>query len=310
MGSAGKVIYPMYQMNITSLTGGEVKLLKTYEKEGYYISGIEMEGFIIYLNRMQYNGSAYVMADTDMIMNREGDTNKTITVQKAQDSIKQAQMQFALKKNIGEEEPKLLTPQETVLETVREVAFDKAAIQSEYYVYAQGKVLLATDNMADAVIMANKTMGVVLNTNQQYVWKRARKTIQTAFKGMKVGDEDKHADSVTQSINAMLQWEGININVSALMEKGDTPQEILQNTLRDKLVLDLTGCTTDEVLFYVSNGAAVFAMTDTNTAALIIGYDAGNITIYDPVRNITYRKSIEDANIDFAKAGNIFFSYL
>ena len=46
----------------------------------------------------------------------------------------------------------------------------------------------------------------------------------------------------------------------------DIKQEILQNTLRDKLVLDLTGCTTDEVLFYVSNGAAVFAMTDTNTA--------------------------------------------
>ena len=49
-------------------------------------------------------------------------------------------------------------------------------LQSEYYVYAQGKVLLSTDDVADAVLAANEAMGVVIDKNQQYVWKRSRKT--------------------------------------------------------------------------------------------------------------------------------------
>lgn len=308
--AAGRAVYPMYGVNIASFTAGDVKILKNYEKEGYYISDIEIDGFTIYLKRMQYNGDGYVAAMQDMIMNREGDNNKIINVQKTQHSQKQAQMQLVLKKTVDEDSPKLLTPKLTILEEVREVAFEKSTLESEYYVYAQGKVLLSTDNIADAVSVANEAMGVVLDKNQQYVWKRSRKTMQTAYKDMIVGDEDKGASSIAQSINAMLEREGINISVSALLEQGETPKEILKNTMRDVRVLDLTGCTVDDVLYYVSNGATVFVMTDVNEAALIIGYDASHITIYDPVKKITYRKNIEDADLIFENAGSIFITYL
>ncbi|MBR5565951.1 MAG: hypothetical protein IKW08_07310 [Roseburia sp.] len=308
--AAGRAVYPMYGVNIASFTAGDVKILKNYEKEGYYISDIEIDGFTIYLKRMQYNGDGYVAAMQDMIMNREGDNNKIINVQKTQHGQKQAQMQLVLKKTVDEDSPKLLTPKLTILEEVREVAFEKSTLESEYYVYAQGKVLLSTDNIADAVSAANEAMGVVLDKNQQYVWKRSRKTMQTAYKDMIVGDEDKGASSIAQSINAMLEREGINISVSALLEQGETPKEILKNTMRDVRVLDLTGCTVDDVLYYVSNGATVFVMTDVNEAALIIGYDASHITIYDPVKKITYRKNIEDADLMFENAGSIFITYL
>lgn len=308
--AAGRAIYPMYRINIASLVSGDVKILKTYEKEGYYISDIEIDGFTIYLNRIQHNGSAYVSVAQDMIMNREGDTNKSVSVQRTQDSQKQAQIQLVLKKTVAENTPKLLTPKEIILEEAREVSFEKSTLQSEYYVYAQGKVLLSTDNIADAVLTANEAMGVVIDKNQQYVWKRSRKTAQTAFRGMLVGEEDKRADSITQSINAMLEHEGVNISVSALMEQGETPIEILKNTLRDARVLDLTGCAIDEVLYYISNGAPVFAMLDTDDAVLIVGYDASHITIYDPIKDATYRKSIVDADEIFANAGSIFITYL
>ena len=308
--AAGKTIYPMYRINIANLVAGDVKILKNYEKEGQYIFSIEIEDFTIYLNRMQYNGSGYVNPSQDMIMNREGDTNKTIIVQKTQHATKQAQMQLVLKKAVDEKAPKLLTPKDTILEEPREVAFEKAALESEYYVYAQGKVLLSTDNVADAVSKANESMGVVLDKSQQYIWKRSRKTAQTAFKGMSVGEEDKNADSIAKSINAMLQREGSNVNVSALLEQGEVPKDIIQNAVRDTRVLDLTGCTVDDILYYISNGASIFAMTDGYNAALIIGYDASHITIYDPVKGVTYRKGIADADEMFAKAGNIFFTYL
>lgn len=40
------------------------------------MSGIEIEGYTMYLNRIQYNGTAYVDAEQDMIMNREGTPGK------------------------------------------------------------------------------------------------------------------------------------------------------------------------------------------------------------------------------------------
>jgi len=308
--AAGRSVYPMYKISIASVISGDAKVIKTYEKEGYYISDVDIDGFTIYLNRIQHNGSHYVNVAQDMIMNREGNTNRTVNVQKINNGEKQTQIQLVLKKVANEKAPKLLTPKDIILEEVREVQFEKETLQSEYYVYAKGKVLLSTDDIAEAVLTANEAMGVVIDKEQRYVWKRSRKTAQAAFRGLLVGEEDKRSDSITQSINAMLEREGINISVSALIEQGETPKEILKNTLREARVFDLTGCAIDEVLYYISNGAPVFAMTDADDAALIVGYDASHVTIYDPVKNTTYRKNITDADEMFANAGSIFFTYL
>ncbi len=308
--AAGKSVYPIYKLNIAGFTGGDVKILKTYEKEGYYISDVEIDDFTIYLSRMQHDGNGFVSASMDMIMNREADTNKMASIEKKQDEKKQTEVRIVLKKNMSEEQPTLLTPKQIFLEEPKEVVFEQAGLLSEYYVYADGKVMLATDKLSDAVHEANKAMGVVIDKEQRYVWKRAKKTIQTAFKDMKVGEEDKNAGSIARCINAMLRWEGASISVSALFERGETPQSVLSNTLRDVRVLDLTGAKLDDILYYISNGAPVFAMTDTSNAVLVIGYDAVSVSIFDPMSQTTYRKEIAEADAIFARAGSIFFTYL
>ena len=308
--AAGKSIYPIYQLNIAGFTAGDVKILKTYEKEGYYISDVEIDDFTIYLSRMQREGSGFVSASMDMIMNREADTNKMASIEKKQHEKKQTQIQLILKKNMREEQPELLTPKQILLEESREVVFEQSELLSEYYVYANGKVMLATDILSDAVHEANRTMGVVIDKEQHYLWKRAKKTVQTAFKNIVVGEDDKNEGSIAGCINAMLQWEGASISVSALFERGETPESVLSNTLRDVRVLDLSGAKLDDILYYISNGAPVFAMTDTSTAVLIIGYDAVSVSVFDPMSNITYRKDIAEADEIFERAGSIFFSYL
>ena len=306
----GNVMYPMNQINIAQIVSQNVEILKTYKKDGYYVSDIYIDGFTIYLNRVQYNGNTYVDANQDMIMNREGNTNELVTVESVQEGTKQTQLELVFKKSGGNGTPKLLTPKETILEEKREVALEEKQTMQQYYVYAKGKVLLSTDCVADAVKLANENMGVVVDGKQRYIWKRSRKTVQSAFKGMIVGDEDRNAGSIAQGINAMLERENVNISVSALLEQGETPKEILSNALKEAIVLDLSGCTIDEVLYYISNGAPVFALEDTNEAVLLIGYDASYVSIYDPVKNLTYRKNKEDADEMFAAAGSVFFTYL
>ena len=76
--AAGNTLFPMYQVKIMDTSSEEHEILKTYEKPGYYVQNITISGYTIYLNRIQNNGTAYVDADQDMIMNREGDSLKVV----------------------------------------------------------------------------------------------------------------------------------------------------------------------------------------------------------------------------------------
>ncbi len=308
--AAGNVTFPMYQIKIVDVTSEELTELKTYEKNGYYVSDIEIEDYTMYLNRTRYNGTAFVAADRDMIMNREGEEGKLINIGTAVSEEKQTQVQLQLESTVQVQTPKLLTPKETILLEERVVSLPHEDDTEYYYVYVKGNVAVATDDVTEAVKAANAKMGVVIGDNQQYIWKRSRKTAQPAFSDIAVSVEDAEAGSIAQCINAMLQREGINISVEALIEGGETPKNILNNTLKDRKVLDLTGCQTEEILYYVSCGSPVFAMTGSNDAVLVIGYDSSGIVIYDPAMGTTYRKPLADADELFGAAGNIYFTYL
>lgn len=66
----------------------------------------------------------------------------------------------------------------------------------------------------------------------------------------------------------------------------------------------------EEVLYYVSCGKPVFAMTGSNDAVLLVGYDSGNVIIFDPLIGNVYKRNNADAAQMFADAGNVFFAYL
>lgn len=308
--AAGNVTFPMYQIKILDVSSDKLEELKTYEKSGYYVANVEIDDYTMYLNRIQYNGTAFVSADQDMIMNREGDAGKLVDIVTSMSEDKETQVQISLAAETSDKTPKLLTPKETILEEERTVALKDESSIKHYYVYVKGDVVLATDNVTEAVVTANEKMGVVIGDNLQYVWKRSRKASQIAFSDIVVGAEDADAGSIARSINAMLEQEGINISVSALIDGGETPKNILNNTMKDAQVFDLTGCSVDEILYYVSCGSPVFAMTGSDDAVLVVGYDNNNVIIFDPSLQTTYRRNMSDAVEMFANAGNVFFTYL
>ena len=96
----------------------------------------------------------------------------------------------------------------------------------------------------------------------------------------------------------------------ALIAGGETPKTILGNTMRDAQILDLSGCNVEEVLYYVSCGSPVFAMTGSEEAVLLVGYDADNVIVYDSDSGTNQRLSLEEADEVFSGAGNVFLTYL
>lgn len=303
-------VFPMYQVKIADVSSGKAEVLKTYQKEGYFISGVEIDADTMYLYRIQYNGTAYVDAEWDMIMNRERGDEQAVEIVSSVSPEKQTQYQIALAEPVNPKAPKLLTPKETILEEDRNVSLEQNSDRERYYVYVKGDMILATEHVTEAIRKANEMMGVVIADNQKYVWKRSRKAIQPEFADIEVGAEDEQSGSVEQCINAMLAKEGLNINVNVLTARGETPQSILKSAMKDARILDLTGCSVEEVLYYVSGGSPVFAMTEQRNAVLIVGYDAVSVTIFDPISGTKFKQGMEEANAVFSGAGNVFLTYL
>lgn len=307
--AAGNVFFPMYRISILDTEGSDHKILKEYQKSGYYVSGIEIKNYTIYLNRIVHNGTAYVDADLDTIMNREADTEKTVDIDFTVTEEKQTQYQLVLKASKEVQAERLLTPKQIVLEESRNLHLEREQSNDFYYAYAKGDVLTVTKNVAEAIQMANENMGVVIGDSQQYIWKRAKKSYQKAIE-VSVGEADAEGTAIAKSLSAMLGFENLNVSVQGLLDRGDTPKEILAETMQDIVVLDLTGCGLEEVLYYVNCGTPVFAMADQTQAVLLTGYDAGTVTIYDPSSEVSHRENLEDAAERFEQAGNVFLAYL
>lgn len=308
--AVGSVAFPMYQVKIVDVTQEALTELKIYEKTGYYVDGVQIEGSAMYLERMRKSGTDYVPAEGDMIMNRESEAGGAAEIATAVSEEKQTEVLLKFQEVLNEKTPKLLTPKETILLEERVASLPQKGDAGNYYVYVKGEIVASTQNVAEAVKLANETMGVVIDSDQRYIWKRARKTAQPRLSDIAASTEEASAGSIAQCMNVMLQKEGLNMNVQALLESGETPKSVLRNTLKERTVLDLTGCSTDEILYYVSLGTPVFAMTGNDSAVLVVGYDSTGVLLYEPGTDATVRKTIAEADALFANAGNVFFTYL
>lgn len=304
---AGNTIFPMRQVRI--LEGETLKSLKSYEKPDYFVSDIVIEDYIMYLNRIQFNGMAYAEASQDTIMNREGEHAAAVGAHTTVTEVKETQVQLSLAEEAKAAEPKILTPREVVLEDDKEVALSRTGEESSFYAYARGDVLRVTDDLKEAISVANEEMGIVIGKRQQYVWKRARRSYVSPI-DVKVGEEDAGGSSIAQCVSAMLEQESINISVTALIEQGKMPKEILETTMENATVLDLTGCSLEEALYYIDLGTPVFAMTSDTDAALLTGYDAQNVFLFRPSAGSSGSMSFSDAEELFGNAGNVFFGYM
>ncbi len=308
--AAGNTTFPMNTINIMDTQEGNHEILKSYQPDEDYVGDIAINDYIITVNIIRNNDGQYLTVGTDAIMNREADSGENVTVTTTVTEVKETQFQLSLKSAIDESKTKLIISKHIILEDLRLVELIPEEDGDRFYVYVKGDVILATDSISDAIILANENMGIVVDSSQHYIWMRARKTSQQAFTGLAANDADASEGSIVKGISAMLMRKGEGVSVKALVENGLTPKEVLESTLKDSVVLDLTGCSIEEIIFYVSNGSPVFAMTGTDSAVLVVGYTSSTVSYYDPETDQTNVKSWDSAAEWFENAGNIFFTYM
>ena len=183
---------------------------------------------------------------------------------------------------------------------------DSGLFTSNYYVYAKGQVVLDSDRIRSAVSAADSNMGVVVDGRMDYVWERAKADSRSAVSVSDAGGSSQQA----KAVNIMLQAVNAKADTDQLLGAGKKPLEILQENMKNCRVLDLTGCTLDEVLYYSGEGSLIYARTGETGTVVITGYNSSSVWIYDPGKNAQRQMSLEEAQEELEQAGSVYYTYL
>ena len=261
---------------------GEMK--KEYHQEGLYITDISVGENMAEFDLSSKKGKGYVFRKKDTIMNNNQTPADQITIELVSAERTGVQVRLALEDAPATEDPLVI---EAKIRSVEEhiISLDaRGPAEDTYYVYAAGSLYDTFTDPAKAVSCADEQLGVVLNRWQQYVWERGNR--QTS---MQLNLED---------IPEIVRTGNWNV------------QQLAEGLGEDFMVLDLSGCTLDSVLYEISAQRAVIAKTGANASAVIVGYDEYNTYLYNPDTGEVKPYGMNDSTALFEKAGNIFISYM
>lgn len=269
---SGAQVIPMYKVEITS---GKDKVIKTYEQSGIYVLNATFEDNMITLDRAVKDGDTYAGTAQDYITSSKEAKESNIYAQTYVTDLKQTQVRLTYDDGISDKEPKLLKPKQVVLENVAEVSLDRKKDTDTFYVYGHGRLQGTYDTAGKAIQEADDCGGVVVDADQNYIWERGNRDLKYS-----IDTEDASTEQLRQALAG---------GKSAV----DAITEVYGN------VMDLSGCTIDELLYNVNQGRPVVAVLDAQTTLLVVGYGDETVTCED----IATGARSSRAQSDFAGVG-------
>ena len=306
----GTYTVPLYELEIADSEG---KVLKTYKEKGVYIVDAVVEDNVIKLDRVvkrQENGkTVYKTTRTDSILNKRSEIDETVKVTKRVTDKGMTEWYLALPKQIVlTEKPTISTAMNTIITENRTVWLEEKETKEKlYYVYALGRMEGAYTSEAEAILKADELMGTVVDSNYHMVWERSGKYLSHSIPGISKISTQSEVNSVGACMAMLLKLEHKNVSAKELTKSSSSIYRTLKKYVEP---LQLTGCTLDEVLYYVSSNRPVIAMKDKEHAVLITGYDEGHVTYVDPSVNKTVTTTLAKAEEMFKAGKNMFIAYM
>ena len=317
----GTTIVPMNKIEIATT---DRKVLKPYYKEGYFITEIEVRDNTIELYRaseQKIEGrKIFTPITNDYIMNQSIEKKQFLNVVTRITEASLTEYYLELPSEFSMEElPNTLYTVNTIisedptlrLPKNRHYLTEESTLSSVniYYTYILGELEKSYYEASDAIAEADKGVGVVLSNLNRLVWERGIKANKNIISQFETMDLSPTQNTMESCIKLIANYMGKNIDNKNFDFINTSTYDIFIQHL-DAEPIRLTGATLDQVLYYVSKGRPVIAMTSHSDAVLIYGYDAYNIFMIDPKLGKTNKLGIQDSTQLFEKAGNIFISYL
>lgn len=296
---------PMYKLEIRDESN---KIVKTYQYDNVYIEDVFVEENMITLNRAAKSGDVYTTIDRDYITNNTEQADSNISLQEYVTDLKETQYRLVYEDGIEDKKPKILKPKQVLYEQPMTIAFDGENESGKFYVYGLGEMQGLYEKAGYAVQKADEVSGVVVSSKQAYVWERGNRDLRYNISEIEGFTAQGDETTLAACIRQLLAYEGTSVNVMEEMQNGKTPVEIIGEYSGGE-VLDLTGCTTEEMLYIIGKGTPVIAMTDNSNAILLIGYDTSSVTYVDPASGSVKTNTTEAIDEMVAGSGHTFIGY-
>ncbi len=280
VSETGETIFAMHTVKIAEF-GGEI--VKEYRQSGIWVYDVNIELGLLELLRVEKSFDTYIKINSDHIMNNSQSKKEQVELVTLNSERKAAQVVLEFKQAIASDrilylEANMVNRDKTQTIDLGEI-FDKNK-QEIYYVYDSGKLDSTWTNARDAILRADAQLGVVLNSSQQYVWERGNK-------------DSKHENNLSDIPEPVL---------AGTMDEAQLASALGENYK----VMNLAGCTLEQVLYFVGHGNPVLAKVSDEVNVVIIGYNNYNTILYDPRTGKHGYYGINDSTKLFAEAGNVF----
>lgn len=197
--------------------------------------------------------------------------------------MKGTQIRLTFAEGISGTEPTLVKPGQIASGEPLTVTISGGSSGEKFYVYGMGELIEIYDKAAYAIQKANEVSGVVISSEQQYVWERGNR------------------DLVYSADVSTFRTEGDETSLAACeryMEQYEAHQ------------VDLTGCTLEQVLYVINRGCPVITLIGSDHAVLLTGYTTTDITYIDPEDGASHTVGMGTMEKQTEGAGNVFIGYI
>lgn len=301
----GEHVCPMYKLEIRD-TDNEV--VKTYQADQVYVTGVTVEEKMLILDRVVKNESVYTAVAKDYITSNEEVEKSNISVETYTSDEKERQVRIKYESGISDKKPKLLKPKQVLFENPVLIPFEEEGEAEVFYTYGKGKLLGIYASAADAIRQANENQGLVVSESQKYVWERGNRSLVYDIAGVDLSPYQE-GNTLAAALNRLFAYEGKTVDAAGEMAAGKRPIEILQEQFLGN-VLDLHGCSPEELCYILGKGTPIIAMTDLNNAVLLIGYNDSMITYVKPDTGEKVSVPYEELEALTVAGGNTYLGYL
>lgn len=307
--AAGRKIVPMHRVVIRDHSGNEVREFD-YLAKGKYVTEVSIvENRIDLSCVVKAADGSYEEALPEPITYTSEPVTEKLKMEVVSDEVKRNEYHLAYEGNIKSGSMKQPKVKLVLFERSRTLQLTSEGME-QYMAYSFDGRAEGFGTLAEAVRSAYDSMGSVWKDGYRCFWERGGRLTRVQLPGFEEPETmEGSGSSAAQCLQLLLRQRQIYADVLSRLDEGASVREILEEELGDSACL-LPDCSLNMALYYVSCGAPVMALTDTGEYVLILGYDAQNITYYEPGKTMLTKAGQKDSTAMFERAGNMFFTYL
>ena len=279
---SGEEITPMYEVQIRNSKNKEAAQYN-FTEQSIYTTDVLIDGNLLTFNRVIKDGETYNSTKQEYVTNNEERKESKIVFETyvSENTGKQMRFTFAdgVKKKQKQNEKPIYQPGKKTL-TIELKGKEK---EEKYYVYGMGELAAVYNKAGYAVQKAEQVSGVVISSEQKYVWEKGNRDLVYSTEAGKFQCEEGES-----SLDACERY----------MEQYHAQR------------LDLTGCSLDQMLYVINRGCPMIAILESAHAVLLTGYTMTDITYVDPSTGESYTVGMSEMENMTEAGGNTFIGYI